>query len=211
MQHIGHLIHAYGLLVVGGFIGLESFGIPLPGETALIVGSAIAGSTHELKIVEVILTAAAASFLGRLIGYAIGAQFGYWLLLRYGAYVRITEGRIKLGQYLFLRHGEKIMIVAQFIPVLRAIAGLLAGANRMPWRPYLIATALGALIWAAFFGLLAFWFGRQFARLADSWEWWLAICIGAVVVLSALAVFVNRHEAQLIAEAERALPGPLTY
>ncbi len=83
MHSVAHLVHAYGLLVVAGFIGLESMGIPLPGETALIVGSVIAGRTHELNIVAVILTAMAASLIGRTIGYLIGAQFGYWLLLRY--------------------------------------------------------------------------------------------------------------------------------
>jgi membrane protein DedA with SNARE-associated domain len=127
MHAVAHLIHTYGLLVVAGFIGLESIGLPLPGETALIVGSVIAGRTHELNIIEVIVTATCASFFGRILGYMIGAKFGYWLLLRYGAYVRITEPRIKLGQYLFLQHGAMIMIVAQFVPVMRAIAGVLAG------------------------------------------------------------------------------------
>jgi hypothetical protein len=64
-----------------------------------------------------------------MIGYVIGREFGYWLLLRYGEYLWITESRIKLGQYLFLRHGGKIIILAQFLPVLRSIAGILAVAN----------------------------------------------------------------------------------
>ncbi len=74
-----------------------------------------------------------------MIGYAIGREFGYWLLLRYGNYVRMTESRIKLGQYLFLRHGGKIVFVAQFVPVLRTFAGIFAGANVMPWRDFLVA------------------------------------------------------------------------
>ena len=148
MHSVAHLIHAYGLLVVAGFIGLESMCIPLPGETALIVGSVIAGRTHELNIVEVILTAAVASLIGRIIGYAIGWRFGHWLLLRYGPYVRITETRIKLGQYLFLKHGGVIIIIAQFMPVMRAIAGVLAGANRMPWRRFVLSSAVGVSLWA---------------------------------------------------------------
>lgn len=206
-MHIGHLIHDYGLLVVAGFIGLESIGIPLPGETALVVAAAIAGHTHELNITAVILTAAAASFVGRMIGYVIGAQFGYWLLLRYGGYARITEARIKLGQYLFLRHGGKIIIVAQFLPFLRTIAGILAGANRMPWRHFLLASAVGVLIWATGFGVGAYSLGREFERTAGP----AAVAFGIVVAifLIAAAIFAGRHEAQLAAKAERALPGPL--
>jgi membrane protein DedA with SNARE-associated domain len=215
MHHVAHLVHAYGLLVVAGFIGLEALGLPLPGETALIVGSVIAGRTHELNIVAVILVAAGASVVGRAIGYMIGARFGYWLLLRYGPYLRITESRIKLGQYLFLRYGSAIMIIAQFVPFLRAIAGILAGANRMPWHSFLVACTIGACLWALFFGIGAWWFGREFAHLAHSWwllsgpSGWVVFGIAAAIVLGALAVFVARHEAQLAAKAERALPGPL--
>ena len=215
MHTVAHLVHAYGLLVVAGFIGLEALGLPLPGETALIVGSVIAGRTHELNIVAVILVAAGASVLGRVFGYAIGARFGYWLLLRYGSYVRITEPRIKLGEYLFLRYGSAIIIIAQFVPFLRPVAGILAGANRMPWHNFLLASTVGAILWALFFGIGAYWFGREFAHLAESWWFlrgpsgWVVFGVAALIVVIAFALFIARHEAQLAAKAERALPGPL--
>jgi membrane protein DedA with SNARE-associated domain len=207
MHAVAHLIHTYGLLVVAGFIGLESIGLPLPGETALIVGSVIAGRTHELNIIEVIMTATCASFFGRVLGYLIGAKFGYWLLLRYGSYVRITEPRIKLGQYLFLEHGAIIMIVAQFVPVMRAIAGILAGANRMPRYTFMMTNIIGACAWASFFGIAAYFLGRQVEKLAGSAVFLCAV--GLLVALVLAAIFVRGHEAQLAAEAERALPGPL--
>src|ERR1700728_610910 len=207
MHSVAHLIHVYGLIVVAGFVGLESICIPLPGETALIVGSVIAGRTHELNIIAVILTATAASLIGRMIGYLIGAQFGYWLLLRYGSYLRITESRIKLGQYLFLRHGGKIIVIAQFIPVLRAIAGILAGANRMPRYSFMVTNIFGASLWASFFGIAAYTLGRQVEKVAGSGVF---VCgLGVLVALVLAANFVKGHEAQLAAEAERALPGPL--
>ena len=209
MPSIVHLIHDYGLVVVAGVIGLESVGLPIPGESVLIAASIFAGSHHELNIVEVILTAAAAAIVGQMVGYVIGREFGYWLLLRYGPYLRITEGRIKLGEYLFLRHGGKIIIVARFIPLLRALAGILAGANRMPWRQFLLANIFGAFVWAGFFGFAAFMFGRQIERLAGPLV--IVIGIATVIVIAIGANFVGRHEAQLVAEAERALPGPLKW
>jgi membrane protein DedA with SNARE-associated domain len=209
MPSIAHLVHEYGLAVVAAVIGLESIGLPFPGETVLILASVYAGSQHDLHIVSVILTAAAAAVVGQMIGYVIGREFGYWLLLRYGSYLRITEGRIKLGQYLFLRHGTKIVVVARFVPVLRSIAGILAGADRMPWRQFLAANIVGALAWASFFGFAAYYLGRQAERLAGPMV--VVVGIVAVVVIVIAAIFVARHEAQLTAEAERALPGPLRW
>ncbi len=207
MSSIAHLVHTYGLLVVAGCISLEGVGLPLPGETSLIIASVIAGNQHNLNIVAVILTAAAASVVGRTAGYYIGREFGYWLLLRYGFYWRITEARIKLGQYLFLRHGGKIIIIAQFVPVLRAIAGILAGANRMPRGHFLVTNIIGASLWATFFGMAAYSLGRQIERLAGPMVFLLGFV--AVIVIIIAGNFVHSHEAQLEAEAEKALPGPL--
>ena len=152
MPTIAHLIHDYGLAVVAGVIGLECIGLPFPGETVLILASIFAGTKHDLNIISVVLTAAGGAIVGQMVGYVIGREFGYWLLLRYGSYLRITESRIKLGEYLFLRHGGKIVIVARFIPVLRSLAGILAGANRMPWRQFLACQCggrghLGVFLW----------------------------------------------------------------
>jgi membrane protein DedA with SNARE-associated domain len=207
MSSIAHVIHVYGLLVVAGLIGLESVGLPFPGETVLIVASVVAGTKHDLNIASVILTAAGASIIGRMIGYVIGREFGYWFLLRYGGYLWVTESRIKLGQYLFLRHGGKIILIAQFLPVLRSIAGILAGANRMPWPRFMLTNIIGVFLWATLFGLAAYSLGRQVERLTG----WMALVfgLGILIVIVVAAAFLRRHEAQLMAEAEQALPGPL--
>ena len=209
MPSIAHLVHDYGLVVVGGVIGLESIGLPFPGESVLILASIFAGTKHDLNIVSVVLTAATSAIVGQMVGYVIGREFGYYLLLRYGPYLRITQSRIKLGEYLFLRHGGKILIIARFVPVLRSIAGILAGANRMPWRQFMLANIVGAFVWAAFFGFAAYMLGRQIERVAGP----LVMVIGAatVIVIVIAGIFVGRHEAQLTAEAERALPGPLKW
>jgi membrane protein DedA with SNARE-associated domain len=207
MHFVEHLIHVYGLVTVALIVGLECVGVPLPGETALLGAAIYAGTKHDLNIVAVILTAAAAAIVGRVIGYALGRGFGYWLLLRYGNYVRMTEARIKLGQYLFLRHGGKIVFIAQFVPVLRTFAGIFAGANMMPWRDFMFANVVGSIIWSVTYGYAAYALGRQFERLEGPVVIFLAAITVAGVIVG--AIFVNRHEAQLLAEAERAMPGPL--
>jgi membrane protein DedA with SNARE-associated domain len=207
MHFLQHLIHAYGLLTVAAVVGLECIGFPLPGETALLAAAVYAGTKHDLNIVSVIFTAALAAIIGRILGYLIGRKFGYWLLVRYGSYLGMTQARIKLGQYLFLRHGTKIVFVAQFIPVLRTFAGVFAGANVMPWRSFMIANAAGSAIWAAAYGYAAYALGVEFERLQGP----IVIVLVVITVLSFIVggVFVHRHEAQLVAEAERAMPGPL--
>jgi membrane protein DedA with SNARE-associated domain len=209
MQSIAHLVHDYGLAVVALVIGLENLGLPIPGETVLVLAGILAGTQHNLNIVAVIVTAAGAAIVGQMIGYVIGREFGYWLLLRYGPYVYITEGRIKLGEYLFLRHGSKIVLASRFVPVLRSLAGILAGANRMPWRQFLAANLIGAVAWSALFGFAAYMLGREAEQLARPFVIFIGIVAAIIFVVG--AIFIRRHEAQLIAEAERALPGPLRW
>jgi membrane protein DedA with SNARE-associated domain len=209
MQFIQHLIHEYGLLTVAAIVGLECIGVPLPGETALLAAAVYAGTKHDLNIVSVIVTAASAAIAGRMIGFAIGREYGYPMLLRYGSYVRMTEGRIKLGQYLFLRHGGKIVFVAQFVPVLRTFAGVFAGANMMPWRDFLVANGVGAIIWAVSYGYAAYALGRQFESVEGPLVIFFAIATVILFIVS--GIFIHRHEAQLIAEADRAMPGPLKF
>jgi membrane protein DedA with SNARE-associated domain len=200
-----HLIHEYGLIAVAVIIGLECLGLPVPGETALLAAAVYAGTKHDFNINAVILTAAGAAMVGRMIGYVVGREFGYWLLLRYGQYVGLTEGRIKLGQYLFLRYGGKIIFIAQFVPVLRTLAGPFAGANLMPWHNFMFANAVSSGVWAAVYGYAAYWTGGALERLQGR-------IIVPLVVIAAIALisgglFVRQREAQLIAEAERAIPG----
>jgi membrane protein DedA with SNARE-associated domain len=186
---IANLITDYGLLVVAVVIGLESIGLPFPGESVLILAGIFAGTQHQLNIFWVVVVAAVAAIVGQAIGYLVGREFGYRLLLRYGPYVRVTESRIKLGEYLFLRHGRKIIVVARFVPLLRSLAGILAFA------------------WAGVFGFAAYFLGHEVEHVAGPVM--IGIGIVAVVVLAIGANFVGKHEAQLAAEAERALPGPL--
>src|SRR5215469_6003144 len=207
MHLIADLIHEYGLIAIATIVALECIGFPVPGETALLGAAIAAGTKHDLNISTVIVVAAAAAIVGRMIGYAIGRQLGYRLVLQYGKYVGLTEGRIKLAQYLFLRHGGKIVSVAQFVPVLRSFAGLLAGANVMPWRNFSFANAVSSSVWAVSYGYAAYWAGREFEHSHRHVAVFLVTI--AVIVIIAVGIIVHRREAQLIAEADRAIPGPL--
>jgi membrane protein DedA with SNARE-associated domain len=207
MAFLHYLIHNYGLVAVGAVVGLECIGFPLPGETALLAAAVYAGTKHDLNIVAVIITAGATAIVGRMIGYVVGREYGYWLLLRYGNYIRMTPSRIKLGQYLFLRHGGKIVFIAQFVPVLRTVAGVFAGCNMMPWRDFLIANIAGSALWAVSYGYAAYELGVGFSRLQGPIV--IVLVILTVVGFVTGGIFIHRHEAQLAAEAERAMPGPL--
>ncbi|MDI1342949.1 MAG: DedA family protein, partial [Pseudolabrys sp.] len=116
---IQDLIHNYGLWVLFAAIMMESAGIPVPGETAVVSAGIYAGSTHQIGITSIILVAATAAVLGDNLGYLIGRTIGIRVLARYGKYVRLNETRLKIGQYLFLRHGGKIVLFGRFVALLR--------------------------------------------------------------------------------------------
>src|SRR5271165_927931 len=144
---------------------LEGMGIPVPGETALITAAVYAGSTSQMGISSVVLVAAMAAMIGDNIGYLIGRSIGIRLVVRYGRYVRLNESRLKIGRYLFLRHGGKIVLIARLIAVLRTFVPLLAGVNRMRWRYFFLMNAIGGFCWASLFGGVAYLFGEEIKRV----------------------------------------------
>ena len=140
---VQNLIQTYGLWVLFGVVMFESLGVPMPGETALISAALYSGATHQVDIVSVVGVAALAAIIGDNFGYLIGRSIGLRLIVRYGRYIGLDERRLKIGQYLCLRHGGKIVFFGRFVAFLRAFAAVLAGANLMPWRRFLIMNALG--------------------------------------------------------------------
>jgi len=182
-------------------------GLPLPGETILILGAIYAGTYHDLNIWGVLAAAAAGAIVGDNIGYWVGRTFGYSLLLRFGRYLGISNQRIKLGQYLFLRHGGKVVFVGRFIAVLRVLAAFLAGANRMEWRAFVLANAAGGILWSVVYGLGAYSFGSALFHARGPIG--LMLLIIAAILIALAMFYVRSHEAQLQRQAELALPGPL--
>jgi membrane protein DedA with SNARE-associated domain len=204
---LDHWLTTLGYLAVALFVGIESLGVPLPGETMLITAAAFAAATHRLSIVGVIAAAIIGAVVGDNIGFGIGWFGGYPLLRRFGKYVRLDEPKLKVGRYIFMRHGAKVVFFGRFVSVLRTYAAFLAGTNRMHWIRFLIANGLGAIVWATLYGVVAYAAGSLITTLSAP------VAIGfaalAVVIIIAAAIFVRINIKRLEAVAEAALPGPL--
>lgn len=202
-----HWIDSYGYEAIFVLVGLESIGVPLPGETALITGALYAATTHRLNIAVVITLAALAAIIGDNIGFALGRWGGYRLLNRYGKYVRLNERRLKIGRYVFLRHGGKVVFFGRFVAVLRTYAAFLAGTNRMSWPRFLIFNAAGGITWAATIGIAYYYIGNTVKHVRGP----LDVVLGAVAVAVIVAFFLylRRTEERYAVEAEKEFPGPL--
>jgi membrane protein DedA with SNARE-associated domain len=162
---------------------------------------------NRLSIGLVILAAIVGAIVGDNIGYAIGHWGGYRILVRYGRYVRLDEAKVKLGRYIFLKHGGKVVFFGRFVSVLRTSAAFLAGTLRMPWWRFFGFNAAGGTLWALIYGLGAYLLGMELDRLTRPVD--VVAGIAAAVVIVAFLVFLRRNEKRLEEEAERAFPGPL--
>ncbi len=210
---IGRLIGQYGYGVVALVVGVEGLGLPVPGETVLLAAAVLAGTQSAaapaggLSIAGVIIAAVLGAIAGDNLGYLLGRRIGFPLVLRHGAAIGLTESRLRLGQYLFLRHGGKLVLVARFVALLRALAALLAGINCMPWPRFAAFNALGCTLWATLYGLGAYLLGRRFHALMSGFGM-LALGVLAVALLAGVLA-LRRYHGILQAQADAALPGPL--
>src|SRR5438128_3991707 len=202
-----HLLTTYGYWAVLVFVAVESMGIPFPGETMLLTAAIYAGTTHHLHIALVIAAAAAGAVLGDNLGFWVGREGGYRLLRRFGRYLRLEERRLKLGQYLFMKYGGKVVFFGRVVVVLRAWAAFLAGTNRMRWPRFLLFNALGGIMWATLYGSAGYFLGDTVHRLTGPVG--IVTIVLAVVITIAFLLFLRRNEHRLEDKAERALPGSL--
>ena len=160
-----------------------------------------------LAIPLVIGAAVCGAILGDNLGYVAGREGGFRLLRRYGRYIHLNERKLKLGVYLFDKHGPKVVFLGRFVAVLRAWAAFLAGSNHMRWRTFLIYNVAGGVLWATAYGMGGYFLGNRAEALSG--------VIGKVTGGLALLVIVAglfllwRNERRLEEVAERALPGPM--
>jgi membrane protein DedA with SNARE-associated domain len=206
VPHLQHVVATYGYLAVFLIVAMESAGIPMPGETVLVT-AAIFAATGTLKIYWVIGAAAAGAIIGDNCGYWVGREFGFPIVYRYGRYIHLDERRLKVGQYLFLKHGGKIVFFGRFVALLRAFAAFLAGVNRYNWEEFFFFNAAGGIVWATIFGTGGYLLGHAFEHYARPVG--VAALIAAVIGAVFAGRFIRYHEQALEEEAEKAFPGPL--
>jgi membrane protein DedA with SNARE-associated domain/membrane-associated phospholipid phosphatase len=182
---IARLLETHGYLAVLVLVGLESLGLPLPGETALLTASAYAAAGH-LSIAGVIAAAAIGAILGDAGAYWIGRTGGLALVRRYGRFLRIDEAKVEAAQRFFARHGGKTVFLGRFVSLLRMLAALLAGVTRMPYGRFTAYNVAGGVCWALLFGGLGYAFGRRLPQLEHA----VGQAGAMIVLLGALLVAV---------------------
>ncbi|MCW3842534.1 DedA family protein [Micromonospora yasonensis] len=183
VNFLTNLVAHYGYLGLALLVGVESFGVPAPGETAIILAAGYAAH-GQLAIVGVAVTAFLAAVIGDSIGYLIGRTGGRRIILRYGRYLRLTPERFARLEAVMSRHGPKLVVVARFVEGLRQFNGIIAGATGMPWRRFVAYNALGAAAWVGVWATAGYVAGDHIrAIVADlhRFQWYL---LAAAVVLA---------------------------
>jgi uncharacterized protein (TIRG00374 family) len=163
-------------------IALETLGMPVPGETAL-VAAAVLASQGKMDIAVVIALSTAAAIAGDNAGYLLGRRLGRRALLADGPFGRHRRGLLEAGDRFFAAHGAAAVFVGRWVVVGRVVTAWLAGADRMPWRRFLVWNALGGAAWASGVGLVAYALGSAGAR-------WLAV-VGAVAAVATFLRFAG--------------------
>jgi len=185
---VSHDLETYGLILLFGLVAVESAGIPVPGETALITAAVLA-STGRFNIIEVIAVAAA--------GAIVAGGTGYWIASKGGRsdLGKIPNARDALprllprGERFFERHGPKTVVIGRFVAGLRVTVAWLAGISHMPWGKFVVYNAIGGILWATTIGLVAYYFGNA---VIDAVEKYGLIAVGVIVVLAILGFFGHR-------------------
>jgi membrane protein DedA with SNARE-associated domain len=155
-DNLGYLLPA--------IIGLESMGIPSPGETALVL-AAILASQGKLQIWLVILIGVVSAIIGDNIGYLLGRKFGRDVLVARGPLYDRRIRAIDYGDRFFARHGPKAVFIGRWIALVRFATAWLAGINRMRFRQFFFWNALGGITWGLAYGLAGYYGGHAAAHV----------------------------------------------
>jgi membrane protein DedA with SNARE-associated domain len=191
-----HFFTNHGLPILFAVVMIESFGIPLPGETALIAFGVLAAEGHY-SIALVIAVAAA--------GAIVGDNLGYWLIGRLGGRALFRRWRW-LNQYsdrvlpraeaLMTRHGGKTVFFGRFVSVLRYTVAWVAGLSRMQWWRFLFWNAAGGIAWATAVGLTAYYGGRAAADATQRYGLYIGAAVVVVIIVGWLGVRYARGQVE---------------
>src|SRR3954451_4187429 len=165
IETIRHFIVAWGYWAVALGLLLENAGIPVPGETILIIASVVSYNQHEMHLPWIIVIGTAAATIGDNIGYWIGRRGGRPLLDRWKHFFHVSDRHVAKGEALIEKHGAVSIFIARFIAGARIFAGPLAGMLHMDWPKFALFNFLGALTWVTVIASLGYAFGSQLDRL----------------------------------------------
>jgi membrane protein DedA with SNARE-associated domain len=200
-QHLPGVLHSleptldrFGYLALG-LVFLEDFGVPVPGETVLIIAAVYAG-TGRLSIWLVALLAFLAAILGDNVGFGIGHFGGRPLAERYGKYILLTPERLDKTANFFDRHGGKVIVIARFVEGLRQANGIIAGITGMHWSKFLPFNMLGAALWVGVWVSIGYFSGSNIDsiyRTATKYEAFFGVAVG-VLILAWIGWRVWKHQ-----------------
>ncbi len=177
-------LNQFGYLAVFAVVLIEDFGVPLPGETILILGAVYAG-TGRLNVFLVGMLGFLGALIGDNIGFAIGHFGGRALVERFGRYVFLTPARVDEATRFFERRGAWIIVVARFIEGLRQANGIIAGTTGMHWARFLIFNAIGAAVWVAVWTTVGYFSGNNIDAIYNTitrYAAYVGIAIGVLLV-----------------------------
>jgi len=183
----------YGYSAVGVTLLLENAGLPVPGETILLLASFLAYSERNLHLPTIILVATIAAVIGDNLGYWIGHHGGRSLLERYQHVLRLRSSTIKRGERLFERYGPTTIFFARFIAGMRIVAGPLAGVLRMDWPKFALWNFLGTIVWVSVISGIGYFLGRNWDTLVRVVK---HIHLSAIVIAGVVILFLwwrRRH------------------
>lgn len=191
-------IGAFGYAAIFLLVAIEGLGVPLPGETALLVAAALSGaatSQGNLDIRVVIAVAAIAAITGDTGGYVLGRRWGRPLLARWGPRVGLSATRLALVERFFARYGVLAVFFGRYQAVFRTYIGMIAGIAHMPFRRFFPVRLASCVVWAVIFGLLGYYLGRQWPRVQSVVHAFglAAALVGAAIVVAAAIFLVLRR------------------
>lgn len=201
---LSDLLARYGYVFIALFLFIESVGVPIPGETALITAAALAGG-GKLSIVGVALAAIFGTVTGGMTGYWMGARGGQAVVARFGQVLRIDEARLDRATRFFEKHGASALIVGRFIAVVRSYLGIFAGVASMPPRKFAVYNALGGLIWSLCFSAVGFVFGKNLPAMRRELgrvSLVLALVLALVILLVVLWRWFTANRTRIVALME---------
>ncbi|HJW75182.1 MAG TPA: DedA family protein, partial [Thermoleophilia bacterium] len=190
-QAVEDLFAAYGYPIVFLAVFGESAGLPLPGETILLIAG-VAAERGSLYLPLVWILGASAAILGDNLGYIVGHYGGRPLLERYGRILRVDRRELRILDRYFEVHGAKTVFLGRFVIFLRVWAALFAGAARMEWKRFFLYNALGGTTWVVLMSSLAYIFSSSLSQLKGVFgviAWVLAFVVAGLVI-----VFVAREQ-----------------